>query len=134
MTPPVPLGPRTRLLVLLVGLHSCALGLLMLLAPLRTLGLMGFAETGPPFFPSQSGIFLLILGICYLGALVRRDLVWVIVISKALAVAFLLVHASFLGAPPVIFAAAAGDGAMLALVLWGLGRDRRTGGGERSPP
>lgn len=106
-----------RLVVLLVGIHSCVLGLLMLLLPRFTLGLMGYGEPGDLFFPSQSGIFLLILGACYLLALREPALETVIVVSKALAVAFLAVHAAFLGAPPVIWAAAAGDGAMLAAVL-----------------
>ncbi len=107
-----------RLVVLLVGLHSCALGLLMLLRPRWTLGLMGYGSPGDLFFPSQSGVFLLILGVCYLGALRVPSLVAVIVVSKAFAVAFLAVHALFLGAPPVIGAAAGGDAAMLAAVLW----------------
>ena len=114
---PVSDGPL-RLVVLLVGLHSVVLGLLLLFLPLWTLGLMGFGDPGPPFFPSQAGIFLLILGVCYLLALREPALVRVIVVSKAFAVAFLAVHAAFLGAPPVIAAAAAGDAAMLAAVLW----------------
>ncbi len=115
----------TRTVVLLIGLHSCTLGLLMLFLPLRAPRLLGFGDPGPAFFPSQSGIFLLILGICYLEALRRPALVFVIVLSKALAVAFLVVHAAFLGAPAILWAAAAGDGTMLAAVLWALCRARR---------
>ena len=127
MTPPPAGRDRTGrilpLVVLLVGLHSCVLGLLMLLLPRWTLGLMGYGQPGDLFFPSQSGIFLLILGVCYLLALREPALVAVIVVSKALAVAFLVAHVAFLGAPPIIGAAAAGDAAMLAAVLWARRRD-----------
>ena len=124
----------TRTVILLIGLHSCALGLLMLLLPLWTLRLMGFGDPGSAFFPSQSGIFLLILGVCYLGALRRPALVFVILVSKALAVAFLVVHAAFLGAPAVVGAAAAGDAAMLAAILWARHRARRAAGSRAEAP
>jgi hypothetical protein len=124
----------TRTVVLLIGLHSCSLGLLMLFLPLWTLRLLGFGDPGPLFFPSQSGIFLLILGVCYLGALRRPDLVIVILVSKAMAVAFLTVHAAFLGAPSMVWAAAAGDATMLAAILWALRRARRAAGARAEAP
>ncbi|MBM3851918.1 MAG: hypothetical protein FJ399_02040 [Verrucomicrobia bacterium] len=102
-----------RLLIALIGLHSLALGILMLAVPRFMLGLLGFAGDIPLFFPSQSGIFLLVLGICYLLALRERGFVKVILISKAGAVLFLVTHAALLHAPPIIWAAAAGDAAML---------------------
>lgn len=132
--PPRPLAARLhRPAVLLVGLHSCVLGLLMLLAPRFTLGLMGYGDPGDLFFPSQSGIFLLILGVCYLLALREPALVTVILVSKAMAVAFLVAHAAFLGAPPVIAAAAAGDAGMLAAVWW-TRREAAAAGGAPLPP
>jgi len=93
----------------------------MLAAPRHMGALLGL-EMGPSiFFASQAGIFLLALGACYLQALRHPDLICVIVISKSLAVLFLVAHAAFLGAPTIIWAAAAGDGAMLALLLGVLG-------------
>lgn len=112
-------------LILLVGIHSCVLGLVMLFAPRFILATFGFPATVPIFFPTQSGIFLLILGLCYLRALVVPSFVWTIVVSKALAVLFLLVHVAFLGAPPIIWAAGAGDAAMLVAVAVLLRRHRR---------
>lgn len=103
-----------RGLILLIGIHSCALGLLMLFAPRFMLQLFGFPEPVPTFFPSQSGVFLLILGVCYLLALTDPALVKVILISKLFAVVFLFVHSVFLVAPPSVWAAAVGDAAMLA--------------------
>lgn len=71
------LAPRrgdrlTQVLIGLIGIHSCALGILMLLAPRFMLRLWGFPAPDSIFFPSQSGILLLILGICYLLALGNR--------------------------------------------------------------
>ncbi|MBI5209583.1 MAG: hypothetical protein HY927_06365 [Elusimicrobia bacterium] len=110
-------GPLVRLLVLLIGLHSCALGLLMLFKPGLMTRLLGFPGGIPVFFPSQSGIFLLILGACYLRALSESSYLCVIVGSKAAAVLFLVAHAAFLGAPPTVWLAAAGDGGMLAVLV-----------------
>jgi uncharacterized membrane protein len=105
-----------RWLILLVGAHSCLLGVLMLGAPRTVLGIFGFPTSVPLFFPSQSGIFLLVLGVCYLRAAAQPSYVFVILLSKALAVPFLVAHAVFLAAPPIIWAAAAGDALMLAAV------------------
>jgi hypothetical protein len=119
LLPPYPAAgrPAVRLLVLLIGVHSCVLGFAMMFAPRAMGGLLGL-EVGPSiFFASQAGIFLLALGACYLLALRHCSLISVILISKTLAVVFLVVHAGLLDAPPIIWAAAAGDGAMLAALL-----------------
>lgn len=108
---------RTRLILTAVALHSLGLGALMLLVPTAMLRTSGFPAPDSAFYPSQSGIFLVILGVCYALALFERPLLKVIVVSKALAVLFLGVHAACLGAPGIIWAAAAGDAAMLAAVL-----------------
>ena len=102
-----------RGLIAVIGIHSSLLGIIMLSAPQFMLRTFGFSETVPIFFPSQSGVFLLILGVCYLLALREPAYVKVILISKAFAVVFLFVHATFLSAPPIIWAMFAGDGAML---------------------
>ncbi|MBI2833401.1 MAG: hypothetical protein HYX76_03120 [Acidobacteria bacterium] len=117
--------PLVRIVVGLIGIHSCVLGLLMLLIPGVMLRAAGFPEPMPIFFPSQTGIFLLILGVCYLLALSQATLISVIVIAKACAVAFLFVHAAFLSAPPVIWAAGAGDAMMLIVLTAALARHAR---------
>lgn len=89
------------------------------------LQVFGFPESPSLFFPSQSGIFLVILGMCYLLALREAAFVKVILFSKALAVVFLFVHGLFFSAPPAIWAAGAGDGAMLIALSAALWRRRR---------
>lgn len=114
-----------RLAILLVGLHSCILGVAMLAATESLLPLLGFSGAIPLFFPSQSGIFMLILGIFYLAALVEPRYVWTIVVSKLLAVLFLVVHVALLEAPAIIGAACAGDATMLVAVVILLRRHER---------
>lgn len=115
-------------LIALIGLHSVVLGILMLFAPLIMMRVLGFPQVTPIFFPSQTGIFLLILGICYLFALTEPAFVKVILMSKAFAVPFLFVHAAFLSATPSIWAAGAGDAAMLVALSAALWRQRAGGG------
>ncbi|OGS01380.1 MAG: hypothetical protein A3G41_06110 [Elusimicrobia bacterium RIFCSPLOWO2_12_FULL_59_9] len=123
--PSSPAGSRlVRWLILLIGLHSCALGVFVLAAPRLMLGWLGFEQPADVFFPSQGGVFLLILGLCYLLALSEPALVKIILISKSMAVVFLVIHAAFLSAPAVIWAAAAGDGGMLIALSAALLRDR----------
>jgi hypothetical protein len=103
-------------LILLVGIHSSVLGAAILCAPRLVLGTFGFPTAGSMFFPSQSGIFLLIMGLCYLRSLVEPAFVWAILLSKSLAVVFLLVHLLWSSVPPIIWVAAAGDAGMLVAV------------------
>jgi len=114
----------TRGLIALIGLHSLLVGLLMLFAPRFMLGAFGFPADVPVFFPSQSGIFLTILGVCYLLALTEPAFVKVILMSKAFAVLFLVAHVTLLSAPPIIWGAAFGDGGMLVALYVVLHRDR----------
>jgi hypothetical protein len=125
-----------RILITLIGLHSVGLGGLMLVQPRWVIGLMGFTGEIPVFFPSQSGIFLVILGLSYLLALAEPAFIKIILLSKIGAVIFLVVHAALLGAPPIIWAAAAGDGAMLAVLSAALYREKwaRSRAGAGNPP
>ncbi|MEK9144222.1 MAG: hypothetical protein AAB339_01275 [Elusimicrobiota bacterium] len=118
-------GPLSRLLILLIGVHSCALGLGLLFLPRRMAGLLGM-ECGPAiFFPSQAGIFLLILGVVYLLALKEPAYVLVLLLSKAAAMVFLVTHAAFLSGPPILWLAALGDGGMLMALSIALRLERR---------
>lgn len=139
--------PRRLLpgLIVVVGLHSGLLGVLMLAAPETMLRLSGFPEPSSLFFAAQAGVFLLILGICYLLALRTPAFLVTILLSKACAVPFLLVQLVFFSAPPIVWAALVIDGAMLAatIVCWpplppaGVGRSdgpRHPFEGGHSPP
>ncbi len=116
-----------RPVIATVGLHSCLLGAAMLVAPLTFTRVIGFPEAGAAFFPSQAGIFLLTLGVCYLLALRDRAMTKVIVISKSFAVVFLVTHAVLPGGVPILWAAAAGDAGMLAVTVLALRKELEHG-------
>lgn len=107
-------GRPMQVVITLIGIHSCTLGVLMLFVPGPVLQFFGFAPPASLFFPAQSGVFLLILGTCYLLALKRPSLEVTIPISKVLAVTFLTVYAALFPIPRIIWAANAGDALMLA--------------------
>jgi uncharacterized membrane protein YwzB len=101
-----------------VALHSIVLGVVMLAAPFWMLANFGWEPAGTRFFPAQSGLFLLILGIVYAAAVRDHRLVWIVVLSKAMAVVFLVGEALGGSCPPVVYVTAAIDGLMgLAVAL-----------------
>lgn len=88
----------------------------MLHWPRQTMTLCGWEYDGPIFFPSQSGVFLLLLGMAYAIGARQQAFAKFLVVSKAVAVAFLV--GQYLGgtAPKVVILAALGDGLMGAAV------------------
>jgi len=98
--------------LILVGVHSVVLGILMLLWPLALMQRVGWAYEGSPFFPAQSGLFLLILGCVYLVAVRYRVLASVLVFSKAAAVVFLVVETAAGYCPELVYLTAVADGLM----------------------
>ncbi len=102
------------ILIALIGTHSVILGAAMLFFPAATLALFGWQYDELMFFPSQTGIFLTLLGGSYLAAIRHRPFIWLILISKATAVIFLVTEHIILGpeSPLTVLAAAIGDGLM----------------------
>jgi hypothetical protein len=101
-------------LVLLIALHSLILGFAMAFQPTRTLDLFGWDYQGPMFFPSQTGVFLVLFGILFVIFIWYRRLIWFIIVIKSVAVVFLLSQRCILGpaAPGTILLAAVFDGLM----------------------
>ena len=106
-----------------VALHSLALGTSLLVSPRATLGLVGWTYEGGRFFPAQCGVFLVILGLGYVAAVRHRSYAWGLVVSKVVAVVFLVGEALWGGAPPILLVAAALDAAMAVAVGWLLLRE-----------
>ena len=107
----------TSVVIALIALHSMALGAGMMLFARPFLQAFGFPPEPSLFYPTQSGLFLLILGVCYALAVRDRALAPVIVVSKAGAVVFLFAEVLWGGAPPIIWGAGFGDLGMLVTVL-----------------
>lgn len=118
-----------NVVVLSVAAHSVVLGICYLVFPVQTLRLAGWEYSGQVFWPSQAGLFLLILGLAY-GAAVRvRPLVWLVIGSKASAFVFLVASAVWLDAPPLAAVLGYGDGLMglaVGIALWRLHRAERS--------
>jgi hypothetical protein len=100
------------LVILAVATHSVAVGLCLLCFPMWTLKIVGWAYNGEVFWPSQAGLFLMILGSGYAAAIRYRPLVWLLIGSKLSAIVFLLAHVVFLDAPRLVILLGAGDGMM----------------------
>ena len=114
-----------NLVVLAVAAHSIALGTAILFFPVRTLGVVGWGYSGQVFWPSQAGLFLLIMGTAYAAAIRLPALVWLVIGSKASAFAFLLISAMWMDAPRIVALLACGDGLMglaVAIAFWGAKR------------
>lgn len=109
--------------MLAVAAHSIGLGLSLLVVPVWVLRLVGWHYTGPVFWPSQAGLFLVILGAAYAWAIRLRPLVWLIIGSKACAVLFLGASIAWLDAPRLVALLGSADGLMglaVALLYWGV--------------
>ena len=120
------------LMVLAVAGHSLALGLCLLSFPQWALRTVGWEYTGEVFWPSQAGLFLIILGVAYALSVRWRPLVWLLIGSKACAVVFLAAHTIWLDAPPLAGILGLGDGLMglvTALLLLGVRRAERAPAG-----
>ncbi len=104
------------ILVVLVALHSYAVGLMLLFASAWALSFGGWEEGGTLFFTRQGGVFHLIIATLYLYDYFRRDSILALVLAKAAAVIF-LVAMSTRGEPWLAPASAVADGLMLISVL-----------------
>lgn len=115
-----------RVVLAVASMHSLALGLLLSLYPNPFLEFMGLSPHADIFYPQQSGLFLIILGIGYGIGASDLDLHWGLValaiISKGLAIVFLYYHVLALQAPRAIRRAAFGDTTFFLLLIffaWG---------------
>ena len=110
------------LVVGVVAAHSITLGAAMLFWPVQTMSLFGWEYRGQTFFPSQAGVFLLLLGVAYAIGAKQRAFARFLVGSKAVAVVFLIGQYLQGAAPNMVLLAAAGDGmmglAVAAALIW----------------
>ncbi len=125
MGPETPAATRALTLlylcVFLVGLHSLGLGIYIYFFTAGFYDLAYSAEVENFFFVRQAGLFLGCLGLFYWLVLwdMRRYryLVVLIVVTKILAVVFMLSNAHHTSAPGIVKLASLGDGAMAGLLL-----------------
>ncbi len=110
-----------RLVTALVALHSLTLGVLNWFFTTYWFTLIQMPILGGyPFWPKQSGTFLISLGLGYgIGVLIPRYLTastWLIILSKFVAILFLFPEFFLHGAPIAVLLAGLGDLSMLIVV------------------
>jgi len=120
-----------RIYVILVALHTFAVGAGLFFLPAWALGVGGWQVIPPLFFPRQAGIFHFILGIAYLEEHRRFGGVSLLLMAKTFAVVFLVGAALLADVPWFVPAAGVGDG-LMALVAWLLHRKARSAAAERA--
>lgn len=107
---------RGTLLVVLIALHSYAIGLILLFASGWAVDVGGWQVEGSRFFTRQGGAFHLVVASIYLWAWWRHRSIAPIVIAKSLATVFLLAM-SLRGEPLGVLLSGIADAAMLAILL-----------------
>jgi hypothetical protein len=120
---------QERWLVVLVALHSLAVGVVLLGAPRWAAALGGWGEVDTVFFIRQGGIFHVVVATGYLMEYFRHRTVRLLLAAKGMATVFLLL--SWLGDPTGAWAvpfAALGDGLMGLAVWWISRRSGHTSG------
>jgi hypothetical protein len=120
-----------RIFVILVSLHTFAVGAGLFFVPAWALGVGGWQVIPPLFFPRQAGIFHFILGIAYLEEHRRFGGVSLLVLAKSFAVVFLIGSALLASVPWFVPAAGVGDG-LMALAAWLVHRKARSAAAERA--
>ena len=100
-------------LVVLIALHSYAVGAMLLFFPDWSVHFGGWPDAVyPQFYIRQGGAFHIVLATGYLLEYGRYRSLRLMVMAKTMATLFLTASALFYGGPWVIFISAAGDAAM----------------------
>jgi hypothetical protein len=106
-----------RWLVVLIALHTYAVGLALMFLTRWGAALGGWPTVEPLFFARQAGVFHLLLGTAYLVDYFRHRSVLLLLVAKATAVVFLGVLTFVDQAPWVVPFSGAADGLMGLAVL-----------------
>lgn len=110
-----------RLLLALIAVHSMLVGLGMIVMPAGIVKQLGFGICPDRFFPSQGGVFHIVLavgyGIAAFDVLRFRCLVYYAAAVKAMATLFLFSYVLFVAPIPLVLLSGIGDFLMF-LLLW----------------
>ncbi len=115
--PPFPWRAAENWLVVLIALHSFAVGFFLLFVTRWGTRFGGWPDVRPLFFARQAGIFHFVVAATYLIEWFRYRGVVVLVMAKSLAVVFLLGMFAVDGGPWPLPLSALGDGVMAAIAI-----------------
>jgi len=137
MADPVRIGSVLRFWLWSLALHSVAVGLGLIWHPAALLGQVGYAPCSEPFFPTQGGVFHIIMAVGYSMAawdLLRfRGLVVFTIVVKALATIFLITYWLIKPSLLVILLSGLADGVMACVLAVLYRRWRMTRPAEEQP-
>ena len=109
------------ILLYLIALHSFIVGVVLLVIPFETLEYFGYQNYQGTFFKIQGGVFHLVMSLVYFLAArdlnKNRILVYLTIIFKFIATAFLFSYYLFIDRIWMVAASGAGDLIMGVLVL-----------------
>ncbi len=129
--PPSRTGAGTRAeraLIVLVALHSAAVGAMLSLFPRFALALGGFGDAAPAFFLRQAGVFHLVLAFGYLAEHFRHRGISLLLFAKGAAAVFLLAASAGGDAPWAVPFCGAAD-ALMGAAAWAVHRAASSGSG-----
>jgi hypothetical protein len=106
-----------KALIILVALHSVAIGVGALVATEWGLKFGGFAGASPLFFPRQVGVFHIVAASAYLIEFFQYRGVAILITAKTIAVVFLMTMMAMERLPWVVPFSAVGDALMVLAVL-----------------
>ena len=107
-----------RVLVSLIALHSVVVGLFLLFGTEWGARLGGFGAVHPLFFARQAGAFHLVAATAYMIEYFYYGGVLLLVLTKSIAVVFLLATGALDSVPWVVPLSGVADGMMGAVVVW----------------
>ncbi|MFO7525719.1 MAG: hypothetical protein R6W68_09715 [Ignavibacteriaceae bacterium] len=108
--------------LVLIGIHSLAVGIGLLIIPLSLLNDFGFENYTESFFQAQGGVFHIAMSAAYFMAGFNTDkstrIITFIIIVKLIAFIFLISYFLFVSGILLILLSAIGDGLMGLLLLF----------------
>ncbi len=111
---------RLQFVLWLVAVHSAAVAVGLMAHPVALLERLGFAAVGEPFFPTQGGVFHLVMAVGYAMAAWSPDrnrcLAVFSIVVKVLATLFLLVYWFVISRLPAVLLSGLVDGAMAVMI------------------
>jgi len=120
--------PAWKIMFAVAAIFNVIIGLPFLLAPAQGLAMLGFAPQPLLLFAQLAGSLILMFGVSYAMIarnLVLRELVWLGVIGKLLAVTVFALYKLDGEMSDMVFALGMGDLVFAALFLWFLFGGRR---------
>ena len=110
------LATLERALVVLIAVHSLVVGLFLTFATDWGARLGGFPSPVPLFFPRQGGAFHFVVTVIYLVEYFHYRGVFLLVMTKSMAVLFLVLASLLMAVPWLVPLSALGDGLMAVAV------------------